>query len=151
MKKNTKVLVGGSLIIAAIVSLLLGAAPGSSGVEVTIGQLQADPAKYKQSNYLLIQGDIIGDSVEWNADKIQLRFNVKDEEGNILHVVHSGVKPDNFTEGIIAILEGTYREDGVFEAERVKTRCPSKYEARDPKDYDPEFHKQVQNQASGGK
>lgn len=151
MKKNTKVLVGGGFIVAAIVSLLLGAAPASSGVEVTIGQLQADPAKYNQSNYLLVQGDIIGDSVEWNADKIELRFKIKDEDGNILQVVHSGVKPDNFTEGIIAIVEGTYGEGEIFEADRVKTRCPSKYEGRDPNNYDPEFHNELQNRPSLGK
>ncbi|MGC6588842.1 cytochrome c maturation protein CcmE [Paenibacillus sp. Dod16] len=149
MKKNKKVLVGGGFIVAAIVFLLLGAAPASSGVEATIGQLQSESAKYRQSNYLLVQGDIIGDSIEWDADTIQLRFKIKDEEGNILQVVHSGVKPDNFSEGIIAIVEGTYREDGVFEADRVKTRCPSKYEARDSKEYDPESHKQLNNPASG--
>jgi cytochrome c-type biogenesis protein CcmE len=150
MRKNTKVMLGGGLIFAVIMSLLMGAAPGTSGVEVTIGQLQADPAKYAQSNYVMVQGDIIGDSIEWDADNIQLRFSVKDDEGHVLQVVHAGVKPDNFTERIIAILEGSYGENGVFEAERVRTRCPSKYEARDPEAYDAEFHNSLQEQASRG-
>lgn len=151
MKKNTKVLVGTVLIITAILTLLVAATPGSSGVEVSIVQLQADPAKYTQSEYLLTQGYIIEDSIDWNADKIELRFKVKDEAGNTLDVIHPGVKPDNFSEGIIAILEGSYRPDGIFEAEKVKTRCPSKYEGRDPKDLDPEIHKELQNNTSGGK
>jgi cytochrome c-type biogenesis protein CcmE len=75
-----------------------------------------------------------------------LEFDVKDDEGNIFHVSHNGVKPDNFNvEGVTVILQGYLdaSKQGSFNAETVKTRCPSKYEGQDMKNYDPEMHKEM--------
>jgi cytochrome c-type biogenesis protein CcmE len=148
VKKNTKVLFGGGIIGAAILLLLVAATPGSSGVEVSIQQIKASPAQYSNGNFVTTQGTIIGNSIKWDPNQIMLNFDIKDDKGKLLHVIHHGVKPDNFSEGIIAILEGTVNPNGDFVAETVKTRCPSKYEGRDPKGYDPEFHKQLQNKST---
>ncbi|WP_053364069.1 cytochrome c maturation protein CcmE [Bacillus sp. FJAT-27251] len=140
MKKNTLVMIGGFAIAGAILLLLLAATPASSGVELKLKELVENGEKYKE-NYITVEGLLIEESIKWNADEILLEFDVQDEEGNRLRVAHKGVKPDNFSEGVIAILQGFIKEDGTFEAETVKTRCPSKYEGEDMENYDPEFHK----------
>ncbi|MDF2607725.1 MAG: hypothetical protein K0S34_1921 [Bacillales bacterium] len=133
--------IGGLIIAGAIVFLLMAATPGSSGVEITLKELNENQQKYEE-NYVTVEGLLIEESVEWNADNIELQFDVKDSDGNKLHVTHNGVKPDNFTEGVIVILQGNpAKEQGEFIAETVKTRCPSKYEGQDMENYDPEAHK----------
>ncbi|RHW41100.1 cytochrome c maturation protein CcmE [Neobacillus notoginsengisoli] len=141
MKKNTIVMLGGFIIAGAIVFLLMAATPGSSGVELKLKDLLANQEKHKE-DFVTVEGLLIEESIKWDADKIELKFDVKDNEGNIMHVVHNGVRPDNFSEGVITILQGSPTGNNHFTAETVKTRCPSKYEGEDMENYDPEAHKE---------
>jgi cytochrome c-type biogenesis protein CcmE len=145
MKKNTLVMLGGFIIAGAIVFLLMAATPGSSGVELTMKELLANQEEYKD-NFVTVEGLLIEESIKWDADKIELKFDVKDNEGNIMHVIHNGTKPDNFAEGVITILQGAPTKKNTFVAETVKTRCPSKYEGENIENYDPESHKEKLNQ-----
>jgi len=144
MKKNTIVMLGGFIIAGAIVFLLMAATPGSSGVELTMKELLATQEQHKD-DFVTVEGLLIEDTIKWDANKIELKFDVKDNDGNVMHVIHNGTKPDNFSEGVITILQGAPTKKNTFVAETVKTRCPSKYEGKDIKDYDPETHKDKLN------
>lgn len=144
MKKNTIVMLGGFIIAGAIVFLLMAATPGSSGVELTMKELLATQEQHKE-DFVTVEGLLIEDSIKWDAKEIELKFDVKDNDGNVMHVIHHGTKPDNFSEGVITILQGAPTKKNTFVAETVKTRCPSKYEGKDIKDYDPETHKDKLN------
>lgn len=139
MKKNTLVMLGGLVIAGAIVFLLMAATPGSSGVELTIKQLLATQDQHKH-DYVTTQGTIVGKSIKWNSDKIELSFDIQDK-GSVLHVQYHGPKPDNFGDGIIAIVEGAPTTKDTFKAENLQTKCPSKYEGKDTTNYDPKTHK----------
>ena len=139
------VMLGGFVIAAAIIFLLMSATPGSSGVELTMKELLATQDQHKD-DFVTVEGLLMEDTIKWNPDKIELKFDVKDNDGNVLHVIHQGPKPDNFSEGVITILQGAPTKKDTFEAETVKTRCPSKYEGKDMKDYDPETHKEKLDQ-----
>ncbi|WP_316569646.1 cytochrome c maturation protein CcmE [Neobacillus sp. YIM B06451] len=144
MKKNTIVMLGGFIIAGAIVFLLMAATPGSSGVELTMKDLLANQEKHKD-DFVTVEGLLIEESIKWDADKIELKFDVKDNDGNVMHVEHNGVRPDNFSEGVITILQGAPTGNNTFVAETVKTRCPSKYEGEDMENYDPDKHKDKLN------
>jgi cytochrome c-type biogenesis protein CcmE len=144
MKKNTLVMLGGFIIAGAIVFLLMAATPGSSGVELTLKELLATQEQHKD-DFVTVEGLLIENSIKWDANKIELKFDVKDNDGNVMHVIHNGTKPDNFAEGVITILQGAPTKKDTFVAETVKTRCPSKYEGKDIKDYNPETHKDKLN------
>lgn len=144
MKKNTIIMLGGFIIAGAIVFLLMAATPGSSGVELTLKELLATQDQHKE-DFVTVEGLLIEDSIKWNPDKIELKFDVKDNDGNVMHVIHNGTKPDNFAEGVITILQGAPAKKDTFVAETVKTRCPSKYEGKDIKNYNPETHKDKLN------
>lgn len=47
---------------------------------------------------------------------------------NRLFVKYNGIAPDTLDEGVIAIADGSLRKDGVFIADNVLAKCPSKYE-----------------------
>lgn len=148
MKKNTIVMLGGFIIAGAIIFLLMAATPGSSGVELKMDELLKNQEKYRDGYFVTVEGLLIEDSIKWDADKIELKFDVKDNDGNVMHVIHNGVKPDNFSEGVITILQGAPTEKDTFVAETVKTRCPSKYEGQDMENYDPDTHKEKLDQPS---
>ncbi|MDQ0257797.1 cytochrome c-type biogenesis protein CcmE [Evansella vedderi] len=142
MKKNTKVFLGSSALLLSILILLITATPASSGSEISILEAKVNGAQY-EGRYVTTEGFLQAGSVDWRADEIELRFTIEDEEGNTLDVFHHGVRPDNFSDEVIVIVHGYLQEDGVFEAERVQTRCPSVYEAEDPENYDADFHREL--------
>src|SRR5690625_3344601 len=139
MKKNSKIVFGSSVVVLGILFMLIIATPASSGQEVTIGYLQENIVELKET-YTTTEGLLVDDSIDWNADDIELRFEIEDEEGNVLPVFYHGVEPDNFTDEVNIIVHGYIQDDGIFEAEKVQTRWSSTYEAYDidPEDYDPE-------------
>lgn len=132
MKRNTKVLFGGSAIVLSILILLITATPASSGSEITILEAIENVEKY-EGRYITTEGYIVPGTIDWNAEAIELRFSIEDEEGNELQVFHNGVKPDNFSDDVIVIVHGYLLDENTFEAERVQTRCPSSYEGEDYK------------------
>lgn len=62
-------------------------------------------------------------------DKILPVAMVKTTPNNRILVRYKGIMPDTFQEGVIAISDGVLGKDGVFTAETVMAKCPSKYEA----------------------
>ncbi|MFL6561714.1 MAG: cytochrome c maturation protein CcmE, partial [Bacillus sp. (in: firmicutes)] len=115
MKKNTLVMLGGFIISGAIVFLLMAATPGSSGVELTLKELLATQEQHKD-DFVTVEGLLIENSIKWDANKIELKFDVKDNDGNVMHVIHNGTKPDNFAEGVITILQGAPTKKDTFVA-----------------------------------
>ena len=67
-------------------------------------------------------------------DKIVPVAMVKTTPKNRLLVKYKGIVPDTFKEGVIAISDGILSKDGVFTADTVMAKCPSKYEASQKKD-----------------
>lgn len=130
MKKNKKMMMGAIPIIATILLLIFSNTTNSSSQEVTLDKVLEQPDKYKEK-LLMLQGDLIEETVQWDADKTLLRFDIK-QGGRIVKVQYQGVKPDTFTNGTIVMVDGIYHaKDQVVYAERLRTRCPSKYESMD--------------------
>jgi len=142
MKKNVKVIVGSSVVLLSVLLMLIIVTPTVSGNEVTISYLN-DNLEELTDTYITTEGLLVDGSIEWYPDEVQLNFKLEDEEGSILPVHYNGVEPDNFTDEVYIIVHGYINDDGIFEAEKVQTRCPSTYEGMDPKDYDPEIHRKM--------
>lgn len=146
MSKNMKVIMSASSIIVAILAMLLIATPASSGSEMNIASIKAEAATLEGRN-LTTEGLLVEGSIDWDADAIELRFEIEDE-GDVLPVFYHGVRPDNFTDEVIIIVRGYLNSEGVFEAEAVQTRCPSSYESEDAENYDPEVDRYKSDDAS---
>ena len=57
------------------------------------------------------------------------RFTLAEDNGDELTAYHKGVKPLNFEHADQVVLIGKYSlEKGLFEADKVLVKCPSKYE-----------------------
>lgn len=147
MSKNKKIIAALTLIFTAFMIMTFASMPTAGSKEMTISDIFNDRENF-EGEYLMTEGLLIKDSIEWDAEAIELRFEIYDANETILPVRYQGVQPDNFTEDVIVIVEGFMNKDGLFEAEKVLTKCPSKYEGEDIEDYDSEMHKELYSNES---
>lgn len=57
-----------------------------------------------------------------------LSFFMKDKNNKILLVHHPGPEPNNFTLAKEFVVQGFAKNDSIFYATQIITKCPSKYE-----------------------
>jgi cytochrome c-type biogenesis protein CcmE len=150
-----KFIVGGLLIIAAVVYLIVSSTQASAQYFLTVDELGTKGASV-QGRELRISGAVIGDTIQYDPQTLTLTFTVahipgdnKDIEaegglGQALHnavvdpgrarmqVSYTGVKPDLLRNEAQAIMTGRLGEDGVFQANELLLKCPTKYEEAVP-------------------
>jgi len=74
-----------------------------------------------------VAGGLVENSTEYIDASEELQFDMVDEDGNTMTVRYNGVKPGNFEEAIQIVAVGSFSE-GVFHAEQLLVKCPSKYQ-----------------------
>ncbi len=120
MKKGPIITVVFTLVAlsAVVIAFMSSASPF-----VTIAQ-----AKTASGDQLHIAGDVTHGSVVADARAHILRFQLKDENGDFVNVVHTGEMPSNLAEvkKVVAIGE---MKNGAFHTNKLLVKCPSKYEA----------------------
>lgn len=150
-----KFLIGGLLIIAAVVYLIVSSTQASAQYFLTIHELNEKGASVMGRD-LRLSGAVVGDSIQYDANTLTLSFIVADIPGDnkaieaqgglaeVLHqavidpsrprvkVVYEGVKPDLLRDEAQAIMTGKMGEDGVFYATELLLKCPTKYEEAIP-------------------
>lgn len=125
--RRMKFAVGGVVTLAAVVYLIVNALATTGQYYLTIGEVRARGESI-YGRPLRVSGNVVTDSIEWDAPNLILKFNIADESGT-LPVVFHGPKPDNMErEGSQAIVEGKLNADGVFQAHTLLLKCPSRYE-----------------------
>ncbi len=139
MQKETsrlKFVVGGVILLAAIVYLVVNAMSGNTQLYKTVDEFYADQSKLMGRD-LRIAGWVIGDSVEFtqiDATTSRLEFDVVDNienPGQRLHIVAlNEPKPDLLQHQAQALIEGRADENGVFMANTggLLLKCPTRYE-----------------------
>ncbi len=140
MKNKSKFYIGGIVIIIAVFSLLLTSIPSFASTEVDLTDILNNPENYVDK-FILTEGFLIENSIDWNSSTIELNFKIKDENDRTLAVHYNGVSPDNFSDGIIVILNGNIKQNGIFETEQLLTKCPSKYESENQSVYNADKYK----------
>lgn len=152
---RTKFLIGGLLIVAAIVYLIASSTQASAQYYLTIDEL-AEKGDAVRGRDLKISGAVDGESIVYDADTLTLRFTianvpaeldaieksgglaevlhqaVSDPNARRLQVVYIGVKPDLLRNEAQAILTGRMDDGGVFQASELLLKCPTRYEQEVP-------------------
>ena len=82
-----------------------------------------------QSHSLRIAGRVKSGSIQRDLEKMDLTFILSGSETTI-PISYKGVVPDNFAEDREVVVQGRLDTNGVFQAEKLLTRCESKYEAK---------------------
>ncbi|MEE8487210.1 MAG: cytochrome c maturation protein CcmE [Gemmatimonadota bacterium] len=77
---------------------------------------------------LRLGGQVKPGSVAWDAEALDLIFTVQDSLGEI-SVRYIGAQPSMFREGIGVVIEGSMKEDGIFEATNLMVKHSNEYKA----------------------
>ena len=150
-----KFVVGGLLIVAAVIYLIVSSTQAGAQYFLTVDELNAQSEDVIGRD-LRISGAVIGDSIEYDPQSLNLMFTVAhvpgdnseiEEQGGLaqvlyeavndpsrsqLQVVYNGVKPDLLRHEAQAIMTGQIGDDGVFYADELLLKCPTKYEEAVP-------------------
>ena len=122
-------IIGGVLVIAAIAALVYFGFQYGTIYYYTIAELRENTIELTGEE-IRVTGRVAENSMEWDGGNLTLRFTLVDEEES-LPIVYHDVMPDNFQEGRDIVVDGIYYEDGVFIADEILTKCPSKYVPRE--------------------
>src|SRR5437867_1597288 len=122
-------IIGGLAILAAVLYLVYANTQANAVYYMTVTELRNCTTCTTQSVRVagvVQQGSIVRD------DQKQLISFVITQGGQSLPVNYSGVVPDIFRPGIEVVVEGHYSGQGVFQAQALLAKCPSKFQAATP-------------------
>ena len=134
-----KFIVGGLLIIGAIIYLIVSSTKANAQYFLTISEVEAKGASVYGRD-LRISGAVIGDSISYDPETLNLSFIVADipgdnkeieAQGGLAKVLHDAVtdpQPDLLRDEAQAIMTGQLGKDGIFYADELLLKCPTKYE-----------------------
>ncbi|HET7011418.1 MAG TPA: cytochrome c maturation protein CcmE [Anaerolineales bacterium] len=148
---RTKFWIGGLLIVAAIVYLIASSTSAAAQYYMTIDEVQARADDIRDRS-LKISGAVDGETIAYDARSLTLQFTIANVPGDLdkieaagglaevlhqavadpnaarLQVVYVGPKPDLLRHEAQAIVTGRLGEDGVFYADELLLKCPTRYE-----------------------
>lgn len=146
-----KFIVAGLFIFAALVYLIVSSTQAGAQYFLTVDELLERGASIFNKD-VRISGAVLGDTIHYNNQTFTLSFDiahvpgdsdeieaqgglasvlhaaVNDPNRKTLHIIYKGVQPDLLRHEAQAILSGHLGEDGIFYADELLLKCPSKYE-----------------------
>jgi cytochrome c-type biogenesis protein CcmE len=150
-----KFVLGGLFILAAVVYLIFSSTQQSAEYFLTVDEIKAKGNSVVDKN-LRLSGAVIGDSIQYDPQTLTLTFDVAHVPGDNaeiealgglaevlkaavadptrahIQVVYVGPKPDLLRSEAQAIMTGHLGADGIFYAEELLLKCPTKYEEAVP-------------------
>lgn len=147
--------IGGLLIVAAVVYLIASSTQAAAQYYLTIDELYAREGAAADRD-IKIAGAVIGDTIEYDAESLTLRFTmvnvpadvdeieragglaevlhqaVNNPDASRIQVVYVGPMPDLMRHEAQAIVTGRMTGEGVFRAEELLLKCPTRYEEEVP-------------------
>ncbi len=93
---------------------------------LTVGELQQKGASV-YGEQVRVYGKVTPGTPKYEDGGL-LRFNAR-ADGAEMKVVYDGVVPDIFKDDVEVIVTGRYNANGVFEADELLAKCPSKFES----------------------
>ncbi|NPV86643.1 MAG: cytochrome c maturation protein CcmE [Anaerolineae bacterium] len=148
---KAKFMIAALVVLAAVVYLIVSSTRATAQYFLTVEELQARKSDLVGRS-VRISGAVLGESIRYDSQDMLLRFTVVhipgrqkeiDAQGGLaavlhaavgdaglprLSVVYRGVKPDLLKNEAQAIISGRLEEDGVFYADELLLKCPSRYE-----------------------
>jgi cytochrome c-type biogenesis protein CcmE len=152
---NMKFIAGGLVILAAVVYLIVSSTTAGAQYFFTVDELFAK-GEDAVDTPARVSGAVLGDTIDYDPETLTLRFTVAhmpadneilDAEGGLavalnqavndptrqhLNVVYYGVMPDLLQNEAQAIMTGRLGDDGVFYADELLLKCPTRYDEAVP-------------------
>jgi cytochrome c-type biogenesis protein CcmE len=81
--------------------------------------------------HVRVSGTVVPGSIVKDVGGGTVRFDVTDETSTVT-VLFEGAAPDTLKDEAEAVAEGTLGPDGLFHADKLFAKCPSKFQAKTP-------------------
>jgi cytochrome c-type biogenesis protein CcmE len=151
---RAKFLVAGVILLAAVVFLIVTNLTSQQEYFMTVNELMSRQDEIAGRN-VRISGVVLGDTIEYDGETLSFTIaNIPDsaaeieDEGGLAEVLHQAVndtssqrvqvvlynepKPDLLKHEAQAIVTGSLGDDGVFYADELLLKCPTRYEEAVP-------------------
>lgn len=115
-------------VIVAIVLLAVAAGVGVSSFKRTMTPYIGFAEARTASGMVQVNGKLADKDYVLKPEEQFLRFNLKDDKGDVMPVEYRGVIPGNFDQAVSVVAIGKFAGDH-FEANQLLVKCPSKYQA----------------------
>jgi cytochrome c-type biogenesis protein CcmE len=125
--RNLRFAIAGSVIAVAVAYLVLTGMQSSAVYYLSVGELQRTGGS-ALGRPVRVAGNVTPGSVEKLNGGLALRFVVHDDSGSFPVVYRGGAVPDIFADQVQVVVEGKMQPDGVFVADTLLAKCPSKFE-----------------------
>lgn len=144
-----KFLIGGLLMLGAVVYLIVSGTTNGAQYFMTIDELLNNPDYVGKT--VRMSGAVIGDTIDYDTNTLSLDFtiaNIPEDTTDLARTLHEAVlsptaerlnvhldnevKPDLLQNEAQAILTGKLGEDGTFYATELLLKCPSRYDEAVP-------------------
>lgn len=122
--RSKKLLIGAFIALAAVGYLIYVLLGTSLTYYSTVSELKGQGSEVYDKG-VRVNGEVADGFVYEGLD---LSFTLTGE-GDSLPVVYTGVIPDTFMAGAEVVVEGYLESSGVFQANLILAKCPSKYVA----------------------
>ncbi len=151
--QRMRFLIGGVIILVAIGFLILNGTLNNAQYFMTVDELVSRPELVGQT--VRISGAVIGDTIEYDSSTLTIRFtlvNIPEQTDDLARTLHLAVNdpdaarvpvvvenepmPDLLQHEAQAIVTGQMGEDGVFHADELLLKCPTRYEEAVPEQVD---------------
>ena len=124
--KKKKFIFAGIVVAVAIGFLAYIGASQFATYYITVSEfVEEGDSLYGQ--HIRVAGHVDTESVSWDTENFTLSFTLVDGKAS-LPVIYQGAIPDTFRPGNDVVAEGKSDQQGVFHADNLITKCPSKYE-----------------------
>lgn len=128
LKGKLKFIIAIGAIAFAVAYLVYGGVRETMVYYLTVEELHARvPDVYGER--VRVSGNVVPGTIKHGPDGA-LEFSIADG-GNAVNVNYNGIVPDVFKDDVEAVVEGIYSDQGVFQADLLLAKCPTKYESTD--------------------
>ncbi len=122
-------ILGGLVILGAVLYLVYANTQANAVYYMTVNELKSCTTCTTQS--VRVAGVVQAGSVVRDDSKQLVNFAIT-AGGQSLSVIYSGIIPDIFRPGIQVVVEGHYTGQGLFQAQTLLAKCPSKFVTATP-------------------
>ncbi len=126
MKRKNRLFVGGTIITVLVGYLVWSTFAGATQSNKTVSELVSGGDSLL-GKPVRLTGKVVGGTLESTEDLHS--FDVTDGEG-VITLEYRGTIPNSFQPDADVIADGALEREGVFVADVLLVKCPSKYEAK---------------------
>ncbi|MCJ7722828.1 MAG: cytochrome c maturation protein CcmE [Anaerolineales bacterium] len=153
--QRIKFILCGLIILVAVIYLIASSTQASVEYFMTVDELKARATNLLGKN-LRVSGAVIGDTIQYDPQTLSLSFDIAhvsgdnkeiEDQGGLAEVLHQAVsdksrarikviyvgpKPDLLRDEAQAVMTGHLGDDGIFYANELLLKCPTRYEEAIP-------------------